>query len=65
MRRIYYCYQMGDPTFPAGEIVVETRRPQSMKWVAKIRAENVPDARAQYEREWNTACQHSLARRED
>lgn len=62
--RTYYCFQMGSPTYPTGEIVVTTRRPQSMEGVRKIRLTSVALARERYEREWNEECEASLQEEE-
>jgi hypothetical protein len=64
MKRTYYGFQYGAPTFGGGMEYVSTRKP-SCGYQVKCRANNTQEAREKLDSLWTDSCYQSLADAEE
>ena len=55
--RTYYCFQLGNMTYPAGAVVVCLRKPSDMRGVRTVRAASTIEAEEIYRNMWDMECQ--------
>lgn len=64
-KRTYYGFQLGHPTYPAGEWIVITSKPHDMRGVITCRAESVEEARTIIDEQWTKSCLEALEQEKD